>query len=509
MRNGPRGTRRMKKRGISVNTVLKKIFLTMIILALTAGFVLPSTAFGISTKQEEKLSVEFMQMVRKRFEFVEDPAIVNYVNSVGRILTSVIPPQPFPFHFYVIREDEFNAFAGPAGHIFIFTGLLKAMDSEEELAGIMAHEIGHVVCRHISQSIDQSKKTQIASLAGLAAGILLGVGGAGELCQAVTIGTMAGGQSISLAYSREYEFQADQHGATYVTLAGYGPEGFLYSLKKMQNRNWFGDEIPTYLSTHPPAKDRSSHIDAWCARTHLSGAAVDNPARPDVFARTHARIIAFYEDEALAMNRFKNAIANDSADPIAHYGYGLVLARTGNRKEAITHLKTALQTKAFDPYMLGDLGRIYYMDGQYENALDLLDFSARTPSASSESLFYLGSCQMKMEKLDEAEKTFKALLEKDPEYADAFHVLGEVYYKQGRKGESHYYLGLYYQDKREFKTAIFHLHQALDLTTSPDLKEKIEKKLASMRKKKLKKRNVGKKSDDSQRFGFLMYPLRG
>ncbi|MDD2389985.1 MAG: M48 family metalloprotease [Desulfobacterales bacterium] len=492
----------MKKQGIRFDTVLKKIFTAMMILALITGVVLPATAFGITIKQEEALSVEFMKMVRERYEFVEDPDIVNYVNSVGCTLTSVLPPQPFPFHFYVIRKDEFNAFAAPAGHIFIFTGLLKAMDSEEELAGIMAHEIAHATCLHISESIDQSKKTQIVSLAGIAAGILLGIGGAGELSQAATIGSLAGGQSIAMAYSREYEFQADRYGATYVTLAGYGPEGFLHSLEKIQNRNWFGDEIPTYLSTHPPAKERRNHIVAWRERTQLSGASVDNPARPDVFARTHTRIIALYGDETLAMNQFRNAIAKEPENAMAHYGYGLILARTGNRKDAITHLKAALEAKALDPYMLGDLGRIYYMDGQYEHALDLLDFSARPPSATVESLFYLGSCQMKMEKLDEAEKSLLALLKKDPEYVNAFHVLGEVYYKQDRKGESHYYLGLYYQDKREFKTAIFHLQQALKLTTDPDRKEKIEKKLASMQKKTVKDRNGPGKPDASQHSGF-------
>ena len=111
------------------------------------------------------------------------------MNKIGNRILSVLPQQPFNYHFYVIKEDVYNAFATPAGHIFVYTGLLDAMDEEEELAGILGHEIAHVYCRHISQKIERSKKIGIATLAGIAAGILLGVGGAGEAANAVTMGS--------------------------------------------------------------------------------------------------------------------------------------------------------------------------------------------------------------------------------------------------------------------------------------------------------------------------------
>ena len=117
---------------------------------------LPEEGFPITVAQEEELAKEFINVVLQNYKFVKDPLILGYVNKIGQKILSVIPNQPFPYHFYVVQEDVYNAFAGPAGHIFINSGLFEAMESENELAGILAHEIAHVVSRHISQKIEKN-----------------------------------------------------------------------------------------------------------------------------------------------------------------------------------------------------------------------------------------------------------------------------------------------------------------------------------------------------------------
>ncbi|MBT8356680.1 MAG: M48 family metalloprotease, partial [Deltaproteobacteria bacterium] len=236
--------------------IAKLVSLSMIFLLATGAFI-PKAALSITAAEEEELSREFMKVIYKKLKFVEDPVIVNYVNKIGKKIVSILPPQPFNYRFYVIEEDIFNAFATPAGHIFIYSGLMAAMENEEELAGILGHEIAHVFCRHISQKIDRSKKISIATLAGIAAGIFLGAEGAGEVGSAVVVGSMAAGQSMTLAYSREDERQADQIGLNYLTKAGYTGYGLLSVFKKIRSKHWFGPEqIPTYLTTHPAPEDR-------------------------------------------------------------------------------------------------------------------------------------------------------------------------------------------------------------------------------------------------------------
>ncbi len=180
------------------------------------------------------------------------------------------------------------------------------MESEEELAGILSHEIAHAAARHVSQNIEHSKKLSYAALAGLVAGVFLGVGGSAAAANAVTMGTMAAGQSLALSFSRANEVQADQLGLLYLTQAGYTGEGLLTMLKKMRTKQWFdSNQMPTYLSTHPGTEDRIIYIDAWIAGQPPTKTAVSKPRpNPDRFKKAHTRLQALYGDEDTGSQTF-------------------------------------------------------------------------------------------------------------------------------------------------------------------------------------------------------------
>jgi predicted Zn-dependent protease len=438
----------------------------------------PRSAVGITLKEEEELSREFQKVLMNHYQQIKDPVIVKYVNKVGQKILAVMPPQPFAYHFYVIKEDVYNAFATPAGHIYINSGLFAAMQSEDELAGIIAHEISHVTSRHISQKIERSKKVNIATLAGVAAGIFLGAGGAGAAANAVTIGSMAAGQSIMLAYSREDEIQADQRGLDYLDKAGYSAAGLMSILKKIRSVQWFGSEqVPTYLMTHPASEDRLAYIDTWLD-SHSKPAV---QAEPYEFRRAHTYLVANYQDETLTLKLFKDAVANQPEDPLAQYGLGLILARIGNRGDAVIHLKAALGKKAFDPYILTDLGKIYVLEGSYPQALNILESSLSIDPGDPERLFFMGKAQLGLERFDKAAETLMALVDKNPGYEQAYYALGEAFGRQGKQADSHYYLGIYYQKTGNPKNAYFHLSRALPDITDPEKRQKIENMLKALK----------------------------
>ncbi|MEA3279149.1 MAG: M48 family metalloprotease, partial [Thermodesulfobacteriota bacterium] len=389
-------------------------------------------------------------------------------------IISALPPQPFIYKFYIIKEVVYNAFATPAGNIFINSGLFEAMDNEDELAGILGHEIAHVVCRHISQKIERSKKIGIGTLAGIAAGIFLGAGGAAAAASAVSIGSMAAGQSLSLAYSREDEMQADQLGLKYTTKAGYSTAGLLTMLNKIRSRQWFGSkQIPTYLTTHPAVEDRIIYISSWVENNPKKTSRTSIKASHD-FEIAHTRIISIYGDKNRALRKFKTDVKNHPSNPMAHYGYGLILARTGNRKDAISHLKTALKKAAFDPNILKDLGRIYFLDGRYPEAYSTLNSADSLIPDDSETLFFLGRTQIGLGKPDEALLTLEKLISINPDYTQALYFLGETYGKQEKLDKAHYYLGMYYKNKKQYKNARFHLYRALKIIKDQDKRQKIE-----------------------------------
>ena len=469
--------------------MMNKIALQCMVFILVCSIIFPKVASGITLKQEEELSREFMKVIEAHYQIIKDPEIVNYVNSVGQKLVATLGPQPFSYHFYIIKEDVYNAFATPAGHIFIYSGLLQALDSEEELASILAHEIAHVVCRHISQKIDMANKVNIATLAGVVAGALLGIGGGSSAAaNALTIGSVAAGQSLTLAFSREDERQADQIGLGILRKAGYNGIGLITSLKKMRSQEFFGtNQIPTYLQTHPGSEERMGYIDTWLEKHKKAITPVD----PYPFDRAHTRLVALYGDEAQAQRKFQSEVNQHPNDPLGHYGYALVLEREGDRKDAVEQLKTALAKKGFDPYMLKDIARLYFMEGNYQQAFSILDGASSIISNDPEALYYLGRSQMELGQLTDAVSTLEKLIAAHRDYTQAYYALGETYYKLGKNGFSHYYLGMYYKNKSDFKTAAFHLQKALETMRDPEKRADIEKLLHQIKKNRAKRDEKG------------------
>jgi predicted Zn-dependent protease len=404
----------------------------------------------------------------------------NYINQVGQKIVSNFPSQPFDYHFYVVRQDSYNAFAGPAGNVFIHSGLFEVLDDEGELAGLLAHEIAHVYCRHISDIIEKSQKTSIATLAGVAAGILMGLGGASAVGSALTIGSMAGGQTAVLAYTRENEIQADQVGRAYLQKSGYDLSSLRSVLKKIRAVEWYDSkEIPTYLKTHPATEDRIIYLDAL----------LENQEKPVIqpsydFIRAKYRLTALYGTRENALQKFQAMIDQDPNNMLAQYAYGLAQERSGNPKAAIDYLKVAYSANPSDPYLINDLGRAYFLSGDYENAIKMLNNPESLKSGGSDGYLYLGQSQMGLGKNQEAADTFTKLLTYYPEQREVHYFLGKTLGAVGKLGLAHYHLGLYYLEKNDSRTAMFHLKKALDLETDETQKDKIKAVLEEIKTRK-------------------------
>lgn len=447
-------------------------------------------AEGISVMREKELGEEFLKAVYENFEIIDDPMINTYINDIGNRIVKTLPPQPFEYHFYVIKEDAYNAFAGPGGHIFVFSGLIEAMDNEGELAGIIGHEVSHVLCRHISKRIERSKKISALTLAGIAAGILLAVAGAGDAAQAVLVGSNAAGASAALAYSREDEMQADEVGLKYLKKAGYNGKELITILQKIKSMQWFGPkQIPTYLTTHPALDDRMIYIGNWL---EINGKKDSNASRKNSsdFERFQARLLIKFGDERKVLRRFQAAVEKNPGDPMAHYRYGLMLDRTGNRQEAIEHLRMALEKNIFDSAVLYDLGRMYFLDGRFEDALKTLKSAESVTPYDPEGRFYLGRVLLSLGRLDESLSAFNELIENNPEYNEAFYFISEIYGKQGNLADAHLNLATYYKGRGDEKNSRFHLGKALTYAKDPAKKKKIEEMIENNEKGSLSEKKT-------------------
>jgi predicted Zn-dependent protease len=150
------------------------ICFTLSLLLLFQPVLGASKAFALSAEEERRLGQKFLIQVRQILDFVDDDYAQQYINALGHYLLESLEIKYFPFHFYLVKDNDLNAFAGPGGHIFLFSGLINEMDDIDELAAVMSHEIGHVSARHLAHRMEQTKNLGVATIVGVLAGVLIG-----------------------------------------------------------------------------------------------------------------------------------------------------------------------------------------------------------------------------------------------------------------------------------------------------------------------------------------------
>ncbi|PZV21651.1 MAG: peptidase M48 [Leptolyngbya sp.] len=170
-------------------------------------------------------------------------AINNYINEIGQRLAASSDRPNLPYTFQVVDDNSVNAFATTGGFVYIQTGLIRAAANEAELAGVMAHEIGHITGRH---AIQQMRQRALAS----------GVAGALEVRQDALVG-LGVQLALQLPNSREAEYDADRRGFNTLGRAGYDTTGFISFMQKLE-----GGNTAEFLSTHPNPGNRVSNLQA-------------------------------------------------------------------------------------------------------------------------------------------------------------------------------------------------------------------------------------------------------
>ena len=174
---------------------------------LSCAVLLLGCASALSVDEERDLGAELDTEIRSEVILEPDPVVVRYVQKIGNEIVRGAPPQPYRFRFMVVDDDEINAFAGPAGYVYVHTAILKKARDVSEVAGVVAHEIGHVVMRHVAQNYTRAQNANRLKEAGVVATtLLMPVGAVANLAN-------LGGGLVALAYvnsfGREAEREAD------------------------------------------------------------------------------------------------------------------------------------------------------------------------------------------------------------------------------------------------------------------------------------------------------------
>jgi peptidase M48-like protein len=222
--------------------------------------------------QDVELGLKAAAQARQQLPVMRDDNVTSYVEDIGRRLSDAISPAlrhpEFRYTFEVVNVREINAFALPGGPMFVNRGMIEAANTEGEVAGVMAHELSHVILRHGTAQASKATKYEVGQVAGAVLGAIIG-GGWGQV---ISQGTQFGLGATFMRFSREFERQADIEGSHIMARAGYDPRDMANMFKTIAKQGGSGG--PQWLSDHPDPGDRASYI-----TREAQALRVENPIR--------------------------------------------------------------------------------------------------------------------------------------------------------------------------------------------------------------------------------------
>lgn len=313
-----------------------------------------TSALIMNAEQEKMFGKQIMLSVRASSTFSNDVLLIDYFSTLTENIAKHSPRAFGKTIASLAVDPAINAFAVPGGYITINTGLIDNTRSVDELASVIAHEIGHQSQRHISRSIERSKQLTIPATAALIGGLLLG----GQAGTAAVLTSQAAVGSDRLANSRTFEREADATGMAMLADAGYDPEAMPAFFGQLEEQSrLYGGIMPEFLSTHPVSSDRIADGMSRAAGLTPAPEIAPIPAGRLDFAHAKIRTQALYGTPIkTVIQTLTLAADNADLDPeargIARYGLSLALMRNGDYQRAESELTRLLETNPGQPLLM-------------------------------------------------------------------------------------------------------------------------------------------------------------
>jgi predicted Zn-dependent protease len=287
---------------------------------------------AISPQLERRIGESIMREIRQDPSYVEDPEAEDYLQNLGMRLVQANPAARQDFQFFVLRDHTINAFALPGGFVAVHTGLLLAADTESQLASVLAHEIAHVSQRHVARMLSQQERMQMPMMVAFAAAILLGRARP-DLAAGAAAAAQGSAVQTSLAYSRDFEREADRVGLQTLEAAGYDPNAMAAFFEKLQRATRLSDDssFPGWLRDHPVTSERIADVQNKAAAMPYHQHA-DTPE----FQLLRAKFRAQTGDARDNVASFESALRDHryASEAAARYGLVTALLRAGKVADA-------------------------------------------------------------------------------------------------------------------------------------------------------------------------------
>ncbi|WP_226471284.1 M48 family metalloprotease [Dechloromonas denitrificans] len=389
----------------------------------------------LSLSAEKKIGTQIMHEIRWREpSYLDDSDVEAYLNQLGGRLASVSNDPGMGFFFFPINDASINAFAMPGGFIGVHTGLILSAQTESELAGVMAHEISHVTQRHIARQVFQSKQLGMAAM--LAMGLaLLAARSNGQVAGAAMATTQAGAISAQLAFSRDFEREADRLGFDIMRRAGFDVRGMSVFFTRLQQAvRLYENNATAYLRSHPLTGERLTDMQnrEQSLPYHQVQDSVD-------FQLVRAKLRALQGTPGEAVRDFETLLQDKKYIAEAATRYGLAYARYRGRDWAGAErdVLAARRMKVSAAMLERLLADIHIAQGDVGGGLRVYrDAMVRFP-LNHGLLYGYGGALIGARHFDDALAFVETQLQSYPEDVRWHKMRAESYAGLGRKAQQH------------------------------------------------------------------------
>ena len=412
----------------------------------------------ITPAEEKEFGEAFFRSLHSQISINQDAEIQDYIQSIGQKLVANSDAPSHPFHFFVVMENDINAFAGPGGYIGVNSGLILMTEAESELASVMAHEIAHVTQRHLFRAAEAAGRLSIPTAAATLAAILLGTQSP-QLGQAAIMAIQAGSVQFQIDFTRENEEEADRVGMQTLSGSKYDPRSMPTFFERLQqSTRYYGQAVPEFLRTHPVTASRISDT---------RGRAENYPYKqyPDSlgYQLTKAKIrVLTTSDPDEAHKYFQSRLTQGTTEQraVARYGMGLIALNGQKYKEAESLFQSLSKEYPEQPQYAAALARTAMDSRNYNTALDRYQkLVEQFPDNTAIKLEYISSL-LKAGKTEQARKNLFSLNPETQKLPVYWQLMTQVYSNLNQPAESHRYLAEYYYAMGQTKDAILQIRLA-------------------------------------------------
>lgn len=436
----------------------------------------------LTPTQERELGLSIMKELRGAQIIGNDVYVTEYLQGLGYRLIATQGQSQSSYQFFVVNDQSINAFALPGGFVGINTGLILASESEGELAGVLAHEIGHVQQKHMARMYEHMGRLRLSTIAGMIAAALLATQNA-QAASGAMAATMAGSQQAMIDYTREHEKEADYVGIQALTKAGFDPMGMPAFFHRMsQETRYYGNHLPEYLLTHPltesrlmAAQSRASSFPYKQIPDSLQYHLVQARVLVDTF--TTPQEACTYFAKRLEKGNYRSRLGT-------MYGYVLSLIQAGKANSAIPYLDELLKSSPNQPLFQLAYAQVEMTTLQPEKALARLA-SALQNHPNNYSLTY-AYCEglIKYGDPQKAVRIIKQQVSQKPSHPVLWNLLSSAYSKSHALVQAHIAQAQYLKLQGDLTGAATQLKLAKKIATiTPQEQRQIDAELKDLQTK--------------------------